>query len=243
VISRCGVGLDNVDLSAAKEFGIDVYNTPEAPAVAVSELTLGLILALLRKIVINDQMLRTKSWKPMMGRLLSEQTVGIVGYGRIGQKVAHLLSAFGSNILIYDPFFSGEKDKRFVEIDCLLKNSTVVSLHLPGNPENYHFIDKDKLDLMPKESVLINTARGGLIDEDSLHEKLEAGKLAGAALDVFETEPYAGNLLNLSNVVLTSHMGSYAQESRMRMEDEAMENLFFGLHKKGIFSDLPRNLA
>jgi D-3-phosphoglycerate dehydrogenase / 2-oxoglutarate reductase len=241
VISRCGVGLDNVDLDAAKALKIDVYNTPEAPAVSVSELTLGLILSLLRKLKQNDHAVQTKAWKPMMGRLLSKQTVGIIGYGRIGQKVAHLLSAFGSNILVYDPFFNQKKDERFVELDYLLANTSVVTLHLPGTSDNYHFLDEEKLSLMPKNSVLINTARGGLVDEGALYRKLSTEQLAGAALDVFENEPYEGALLGLPNLILTSHIGSYAEESRMQMEDEAMKNLLFGLHKKGIFADIPRN--
>ncbi len=229
VISRCGVGLDNVDLEAADALGIKVYNTPEAPSVAVAELTIGLMLSLLRHISLSDRMMRSNAWKPMMGRLLSRQTVGIIGYGRIGKKVIRLLEAFGCDILIHDPLIKQQGGHRFVDIDELLRYADVVSLHLPYSLKNHHFLNETKLALMPKTSVLINTARGGLVDEDALYQKISTGALAGAALDVFEDEPYKGKLLELSNVLLTSHMGSYAKESRISMEEEAMKNLILGL--------------
>jgi D-3-phosphoglycerate dehydrogenase / 2-oxoglutarate reductase len=243
VISRCGIGLDNVDLDAAQELGIDVFNTPEAPVMAVSELTIGLMLCLLRHVVQSHQNIQAQSWKPIMGELLSEQTVGIVGYGRIGRKVVQILNAFGCDVLIYDPLIDAGDNKRFVGMQDLLERSTIVSLHIPGGKENHHFFDEEKLKLMKPNSMLINTARGGLVDEDALHQQIKEGQLAGAALDVFEEEPYHGPLKALPNVVLTSHIGSYARESRSRMEKDAMNNLLLGLHKKGIICDLPRDIA
>lgn len=234
VISRCGVGLDNVDLDAAEALQIKVYNTPCAPVDAVAELTIGLMLDVLRHITASDRSMRQTLWQPLMGRLLSRQTVGIVGYGRIGKKVVSLLEAFQCNVLIHDPLRSAEYDERFVDITELLQRSDVVSLHCPGTPENTHYLDEKKLDLMRPGSVLINTARGGLIDEHALYRKLCAKEIGRAALDVFSQEPYKGELTGLPNVLLTAHMGSYAKEARVQMETEAMSHLLQGLQECGL---------
>ena len=234
VVSRCGTGLDSVDLIAAKEFNIDVFNTPCAPASAVAELTIGLMLGLLRKIVMNDRQMRQGVWKPLMGNLLSQQTIGIVGYGRIGQKVVSLLRGFSPTILISDPYVTAAHDQRFVSMDELIENANLISLHLPATAENIHLFNERILSRMQKGSLLINTARGGIVDEDALYHKIVDGHLSGAALDVFEQEPYNGPLLNLPEILLTSHIGSYAFESRIQMEKEAMMNLMYGLKEKGL---------
>lgn len=232
VISRCGIGIDNIDLATAQEYSIEIYNTPSAPVTSVAELTIGLMLNLLRHISRNDSLVRLGSWKPMMGRLLSKQIVGVIGYGRIGKEVVSLLTALGAKVLIYDPFVaeshSGMDFKEF------LQNCDLVSLHLPGSPENFHFFDENKLSMMKKGSFLINTSRGGIVHEAALYNKILDGYLAGAALDVFENEPYAGPLCDLPNVILTSHIGSYAYEARLQMETEAIENLLQGLKNKAV---------
>lgn len=238
VVSRAGIGLDSVDLDAAKALGIAVSNTPQAPVAAVAELTVGLMLDLLRNISAADRDLRAGIWKPRMGNLLGAQTVGLVGYGRIGRAAATLLKAFGANVLACDPLHVGDDDVAALGIDHLLAAADIVSLHLPYSATNHHLIDADRLAQMKRGALLVNTSRGGLVDETALAAALGSGHLAGAALDAFEEEPYRGPLAALPQMVLTAHMGSYAKESRSRMELEAAENLVAGLRGKGLLRDV-----
>jgi D-3-phosphoglycerate dehydrogenase len=215
IISRCGIGLDSVDLDAAATRGIKVYNTPGAPVSAVAELTIGLMLNLLRRVSQVDRNLRNGEWKQLMGNLLAFQTVGIIGFGRIGHKVAELAHAFGSKILVHDPASVIIPEYcRAVSLEELLAQSNMVSLHLPFLPELHHFISRVQFGRMKPGAFLLNVARGGLVDEVALLDALQAGHLAGAALD--------------------SHMGSYAKESRIQMEREAAQNLLSGLRSLGI---------
>lgn len=237
VISRCGIGMDSVDLAAAEEFSMLVRNTPEAPSMAVAELTLGLILDMLRRIAQADRKIRAHSWKQIMGNLLAAQTVGIVGYGGIGRRVARLVRAFGARVLACDSRpVSAETGVEICGFDTLIAESSIVSLHLPYTPENHHLINADTLKRMRSGAMLVNAARGGLVDEIALCAALQANQLAGAALDCFETEPYDGALAQLDQVLLTAHMGSYAQESRSLMEQEAADNLLQGLQEKGLIA-------
>jgi len=237
VISRCGVGLDSVDLMAARERSIEVFNTPGAPVVSVAELTLSLILNMLRKVAQADRSIRAGEWKPLMGGLLAAQTIGVIGYGRIGKRVCQLLHAFGAKVLVYDKMeTSVEANLQFLPMRELIRKSDVIALHLPYDEETRHLIDTEMLELMKPNAILVNTSRGGIIDEVALHRALSEKRIAGAALDVFEEEPYKGPLRELPNVLLTAHMGSYAQEARRQMEDEAVENLYKGLVGAGILA-------
>ncbi len=230
VISRVGVGLDNVDVVAAEKKDIKVFNTPNGPTEAVAELTLGLMINLLRPIINSDVKIRKGIWQKEMGNLLYEKNVGIVGFGKIGKKVAEILIAFNCRIFVYDPFVT-QVDNRFTfvkNLEDLLKNSDIVSLHLPYSKEKHHMINKKMLELMHPNAILINTSRGGLIDEDALYECLAKKKIAGAAFDTFGMEPYKGKLCHLSNIILTPHIGSYAKESRIQMEMDAVKNLMMG---------------
>jgi D-3-phosphoglycerate dehydrogenase len=227
VVSRCGAGLDNVDLETAKKLGIKVFNTPDAPTLAVAELTVGLILDLLRKITVMDREMRIGQWQKRMGNLLSEKKVGIVGFGRIGQKVGELLRAFNCRINYYDinktiPLSWAE----YVELDELLKTCDIVSVHVSSKDQ---LLGKRAIQMMKKGAWLINVSRGGVVDEDALYNALKDGYLSGAALDVFEQEPYIGELRRLDNVILIPHIGSYAKEARIEMERQAVENLLKGL--------------
>lgn len=231
VISRVGTGLDNIDLNAAAEKKVKVFNTPGGPTEAVAELTLGLILTLLRKINSLDGKIRQGIWKKEMGSLLSHKTVGIIGFGNIGKKLAELLRPFNCKILVYDPFVSCEGElfvKKVDSLDDLLSSADIVSLHMCYTKENYHILNRERFSKMKSTGILINAARGGLIDENALYNDLRKGKIAGAALDVFEKEPYQGNLKDIENVVLTPHIGSYATESRIQMEIDAVLNLLKG---------------
>ena len=235
VISRYGVGLDNVDLQAAEEKGVIVYNTPETPALAVAELTLSLILSLLRKTSKADNQIRNNSWNPEMGNLLSNKTVGIMGLGRIGKKVVELLQPFHCKMLAYeikpDKEFISKFKVDVVTKDELLRKSDLVTIHLPSTEETRLFIGKIEFSMMKKSACLINTSRGDLIDENALYTALKTNEIAGASLDVFEKEPYNGKLIELDNVVLTPHIGSSTIETRKDMDIEAVKNLIKGLQK------------
>jgi D-3-phosphoglycerate dehydrogenase len=235
VISRYGVGLDNIDMKIALEKGILVYNTPESPSISVSELTVTLMLTLLRKIGIVDQRLKNNQWKPEMGTLLKGKTVGILGLGRIGKQVVQLLTAFQVKCIAHEP----NPDTKFVttnhitlvSLNTLLSESDIVTLHLPLNEKTNHLIGKHELNLMKKNAVIINTARGGLIDEQALYHALKNHAITGAAIDVFENEPNIGKLQELDTVILTPHIGTYTFETRKHMELEAAKNLIKGLEE------------
>ena len=233
VISRAGIGIDSVDLQAAKDLGIVVTNTPDAPTIPVAELTLGMILSLLRRIHISDANIRRGDWVRPMGNLLHGKTVGLIGCGRIGSYLAGLLSSFGCKILGCDPFVNKSDNFFLVNLGEILSDADIISLHIPYNRENHHFINAKRIQSMKKGALLINTARGGLIDEDALYNALFSGYLGGAAMDCFEEEPYAGKLKDLDSVLLTAHIGSYAQEGRIMMERQAVENLLRELKKAG----------
>jgi len=237
VISRCGTGIDNVDVEAAKENQITVYTTPEAPVSAVAEFTLGLILSVLRRITEADRNIRGGSWKSLKGNLLSEQTIGIIGYGKIGKRLAGLLKAFGSKIIAYDvQKVPRENGIEFLPLEELISKSNIVSLHVPYSNSTHHMIDQKMIESMKRGATLINVSRGGLVDEEAAADAIRRRHLAGAGFDVFEEEPYQGPLVSLDQVVLTSHMGSSAKESREKMEYEAAENLVKGLTEKGFIN-------
>ena len=233
VIARVGTGLDSVDLAAAKQLGIIVLNTPDAPTKAVAEFTLAHILGLLRNVSQADRQIRSGVWKGLMGSLLETKTVGIVGFGRIGKRVATLLSAFGASVIISDAQVSKSVYPN-VELDELCIKSDILSLHLPYNEATHHIINEKNLNLMKKGSYIVNISRGGLVDETALLAALKSGHLAGAALDCFEQEPYEGELRNLETVQITAHMGSYARETRDLMEQEASRLLVDALHEKNL---------
>ncbi len=227
IISRVGVGMESIDMAAAKALGIKVVNTPDGPTQAVAELVIGLILSLLRKTYAMDRELRQGNWKKEMGNLLSGKTVGIVGMGRIGRRVAELVAAFGAKVVFTDVAMDVKfQNATQLPLNELLKGSDIVTLHCSAKGK---LIGVPELQVMKKGSWLINAARGTLIDETALVESLKNGHLAGVSLDVFEQEPYSGPLTRLQNVILTPHIGSYATESRVQMESDAIKNLLEGL--------------
>ncbi|HHW00448.1 MAG TPA: phosphoglycerate dehydrogenase [Clostridiaceae bacterium] len=234
VISRCGIGIDSVDMKAAGELGIKVTITPEAPMISVAELTIGLILSIIRKITVLDAGIRKGGWKGPKGNLLWGKTVGIIGCGRIGTYVSRLLKAFGCDVIGYDPYIKEHEICRMVGFEELLEKSDIISLHIPYTDENKNIIGAAQLKQMKPTCLLINAARGGLIDEDALYEALKNGEIAGAALDCFAEEPYSGPLTKLENTVLIPHMGSSATEARIMMEKQALDNLIKGLEEFGI---------
>jgi D-3-phosphoglycerate dehydrogenase len=234
VISRCGVGLDNVDLNAARSLGITVTNTPDGPTEAVAELTIGLVFNLLRKTSFLDRELRKGNWIKETGSLVRGKKVGIIGLGRIGKRVAEMLLALGAKVAGTDiqPDYEWfqEKQVTLVSLEELLKQSEILCLHVSYTVSNERLIGKKQLKTMPKGAYLINTSRGEVIDHDALYSMLTNGHLSGAALDVFDQEPYTGPLTRLENVILTPHIGSYTKETRLEMETQAVKNLLSALN-------------
>jgi D-3-phosphoglycerate dehydrogenase len=228
-IARVGVGLDSVDLEACQALGIRVSNTPEAHVGAVAELALAGLLAACRRLPAGDAAIRAGAWDKPMGRLLGGKTIGLVGFGRVGRAFARLVAPFGGDRLAHDP--AGDPTAAaalgiaLVGLDELLGAADVVSLHLPYASSVHHLIGPAQLACMKKDAILVNTARGGLLDEPALYAHLREHPSAAAYLDCFESEPYAGPLRQLPNVVLSAHVGSYAREARIRMEREAVANL------------------
>lgn len=233
-ISRCGVGMDNVDLNAAKELGVKVRNTPDGPTRAVAELTLGFVLDLLRQVTLMDRELRSGVWKKRMGRLLLGKRVGVVGFGRIGQSVGALLAAMGADIAYTDPVVDLTTHPR-MSLEELMAWSEIVTLHCSKPKGQAFLIGGKELDMLPEGALLLNVSRGGLVDEAALYERLKSGRLAGAAVDVFNEEPYDGPLRSLPTAILTPHVGSYAREGRVQMELDSVRNLLeaLGLPVKG----------
>jgi D-3-phosphoglycerate dehydrogenase / 2-oxoglutarate reductase len=233
VISRVGVGLDNVDLNAAVREGIVVRNTPEAVTDPVAELALSGMVNLLRHVTLMDRELRGGDWNRRMGRLLMGRTVGIVGLGRIGRRLATLLAPFGVRIIASDRAPDQLVAKRlgvdYVPLEQLLAEADVVTLHLPGSDRP--IVGAAELAMRKPDAVLLNTSRGGLVDEAALYAALSDGRLGGAYIDTFEDEPYEGPLRELPNVLLTPHAGSFAAEARARMEMEAVDNMLAALEE------------
>jgi len=229
LICRVGIGLDGVDLGAARRNGVLVSYTPDAPTFAVAELTMGFIYSLLRGIQISNFHLHRNEWDRIFGRHISEVTFGIVGYGRIGKAVTNSLLALGANkILINDikeiPEIKNNPVLSQLDLDVVLKNSDVLTLHLPLSPSTFNLIQHNQLMTMKKDSILINTARGGIVNEGDLCRALDAGHFFGVGIDVYEREPYInGQLSSYDRCLLTAHMGSMTGASRSRMEIEATE--------------------
>lgn len=227
LISRVGIGLDGVDFDLCKKYGVRVAYTPDAPTIAVAELCVGMILDLARQITITDKNIRLGIWKRHMGTLLYGKTVGIFGMGRIGKSLVHLLSSFNVNFLVHDInpdiAFGRLYNVNFISKEEVLRNSDIVSVNIPLKKDTLNYITSKELSRIQPHAILINTARGGVINENDLYDALKKKQIAGAAVDVFEEEPYKGNLCELDNCLLTCHMGASTIDSRTDMEVQAVE--------------------
>ena len=226
LISRVGIGLDSVDLIGAKNRNIDVSYTPDAPSPAVAELTIGLMLALIRHVHESTEAMRRGKWVRKVGTRLSESVVGILGIGRIGKLVINHLEGFHCKQLLLhdidDTLNIETKLKHsWCDLETLLSESDILSIHVPLTSITNNLIGKNQLNMMKAGSILINTARGGIVNEEDLYEALISGHLSGAAIDVFCDEPYVGPLARLSQCILTAHMGSMSVDCRLNMEEQA----------------------
>jgi len=223
IIARVGVGLDNIDQEAAKEKNIRVINAVEGAITAVAELVIGLMLSMAREIPRADREIRNGNWikKELMGSELKGKYLGIVGLGNIGKRLGRLARALNMNIIGYDVVpiddeFSKEVGLMKADLDTLLSSADYVSFHVPLLDSTRHMINAEKLKMMKNTARIINTARGGVIDEEALYNSLKEGSLAGAALDVFEVEPATGNkLITLPNFIATPHMGAQTKEAQL----------------------------
>ncbi len=239
VVGRAGVGVDNIDLAAAKEKGIIVVNSPTATSNAVAEHTLSLMLALVRKVPQGDASIKAGKWekKALQGIELSGKTLGIIGMGRIGARVAEIAKIFDMQIIGYDPFLSDETiQARFAEpvkLEHIFEHSDLISLHLPLTPETKNLLDDEAFSRMKNGVRLICAARGGIINEVALLEALNSGKIAGAALDVFANEPPGlTDLVSHRNVVATPHIGAQTAEAQVRAAKDIAEEILNALEDK-----------
>jgi len=239
VVARVGIGYDNINVDEASAAGVCAVNTPDAPTESTAEFAVGLMFSLMRKIPLADHRLKTAGWKlepALQGTDFVGKTLGIVGFGRIGRRVAEIVGGLKMRVLANDPYLPvTEITSRGVEpvadLHALLAQSDIVTVHVPLSPVTRHLIDAKALATIPRGGILINSARGGLVDPAALLEALRSGHLAGAGLDVWSPEPTEpGNqLLALENVVATPHMAAYTKEGRKRSHMAAVQQVLMVL--------------
>ena len=229
IIARCGVGIDNVDLDFAKSKNIFVTNSPSANLISVVELTVALIISASRKLSLADSHLKKGEWNrsQFLGNELYGKTLGIVGFGKAGRLVAERMKSFGMSIVFYDPYvtdWNGSEES--IELDDLLRTADVVSIHVIKTKDTENLISKDMLDLLKPSSIIVNTSRGGVLDEDYLFELLESEKIFGAGLDVYSNEPPKNvDRYNGLNLVTTPHIGASTNEAQLKAGLETIENI------------------
>jgi len=237
VISKYGIGLDNIDINMATNKKIIVTSTPTANVDAVADLAFGLILSLARRIPEADKKTKSAKWGKIIGKSVWEKTLGVIGLGKIGRQVVKRAKGFEMNILAFDTV----KDKKFVQkygikyvnLEKLLRKSDYITIHIPLNDATRNMISYEELEKMKKDAFLINTSRGGIVDEEALYDALRNNKLRGAALDVYDNEPLRESpLKELDNVIMTPHIGAYTEEAIENMSIQAAQNLIDVLEGK-----------
>lgn len=221
LVARPGTGLDNVDVEYAKVKGVAVVNSPESLVEAVAEHVLLLMLGLSRKVVPADASTKAGRWEKnaLMGRELKGKVLGIVGLGRIGRRIGEVAKVIGMSILVYDVIALTQPvldslGARVVALDELFSSSDFITLHVPMTPETARLVGAERISIMKKGAVLVNTSRGGVVDEEALASALREGRIGGAALDVFEKEPPTGAILSAPNTILTPHIGGQTEEAQ-----------------------------
>jgi D-3-phosphoglycerate dehydrogenase len=223
-ISRVGAGMTNVDLQAAKELNISVFNTPDGPTSAVAELVVGALVSLLRWIPPSSQALHDRTWVRKMGGQIGGKTIAIIGFGRIGRRVAELLAPFRAKLIAVDPFLVKSETPfcALLPMEEALPQADIITIHTSGDE---CIFDEAVFSRVKRGAFILNAARGNTVSEKALVAAIDKGIIAGAWLDTFEKEPYDGPLCNYENVILTPHIGSYTAECRLQMENEAVNNL------------------
>lgn len=225
-IVRCGVGVDAIDLAAAKEKDITVLNTPDVPTIAVAELALSMYLSLSRNLRPQANKMGERKWERLEAHLLTDKTIGIIGFGRIGKKIAAFCKPFAVKLLVCDPYINKESiqdmEIKLVDKDYLLANADIISIHA-SRIDGGVIISADDYPKMKKGTILVNLSRGGMIDEEGLVNALRSKQIAAAGLDVFAEEPYKGPLCDFENVILTPHSATATIETRVAMETECID--------------------
>ncbi|MBI3317356.1 MAG: phosphoglycerate dehydrogenase [Candidatus Omnitrophica bacterium] len=241
VIGRAGVGVDNVDLEAATKRGIIVMNTPEGNTISTAEHTFSMLLSLARNIPQAALSVKGGDWKrhDFLGAEIHQKTLGVVGFGRIGREVAKRASAFGMRVAVFDPFISKSSVKEiaveFMDLKSLLNIADFITVHTPLTAETKYLLNADTLKLCKKGVKIVNCARGGIIQEEALYQAIKTGRVAGAALDVFEKEPPGDNpLLKLPQVICTPHLGAATQEAQENVSEEVAKQVVDALHERAI---------
>ena len=226
-ISRCGVGVDNIDLKVAREKNVKIFNTPHAVIQPVAELTIALIFDLLRLVTRHCEGMHQGRWERFMGQQLQGKTVGILGLGRIGRRVAELLIRLEAKVIgcdiVPDQDWARQVSVKVATLEEVLSQADIVSVHLSKTTSEDFCLTEAYLTLMKKGAYLVNTARGSFVEESALEAMLKNGHLAGAALDVYQKEPYLGPLSGLPNVILTPHIATLTAQSRVEMEIQAVD--------------------
>lgn len=246
IIANYAVGYNNIDIEYAKKKKIIVTNTPDVLTESTADLTIALVLSCARRLSEGEKLIRSgkfKGWKPklLLGMELKNKTFGILGAGRIGTAVAKRAKSFGTNIIYVDSrknkILEKEAGAKKVSLNYLLKNSDILSIHLPLNSTTYHFLNKKRLEQLKRNSILINTTRGEIIDEKALIRLLKSKRIMAVGLDVFENEPYINpELLKFPNVLIIPHLGSATKEARDGMAELAVKNVINVLKKKPAFT-------
>jgi len=229
IIARCGVGVDNIDVDYAKSQNIFVTNSPSANLLSVVELTVSLIISAARKINLSDTHVKESKWnrKEFVGIELHGKQVGIIGFGKAGKLVSEIMKSFGMSIAFYDPYIKDwNGSEKNLELDELLKTSDVVSIHVIKTKETENLISKQKLDLLKENAILVNTSRGGVLDEDYLIELLKLKKIFGIGLDVYSEEPPKNmDTLKDLNIISTPHIGASTGEAQLKAGLDTVENI------------------
>ena len=229
IIARCGVGVDNVDVEFAKSREIFVTNAPTANLISLVEHTIGLILSTARRIHESNVSTKSGKWEKnkFVGLELHKKQLGIIGFGKAGKLLSERLKSFGMKVVFYDPFVSDwEGEEQGVELDYLLSSSDVVSVHVIKTPQTENLLSKEKLNLLKPNAILVNTSRGGIVDEEYLVDLVNSNKIFGAALDVFDKEPIEENNIILdSNILITPHIGASTIEAQLKAGLDTVQNI------------------
>lgn len=234
-IMKYGVGTDNIDKKAAKEKNIKIFNLPGINCEAVAELVLGYIFALGRKILISDRMLKSGKWIPSLGNAIKGKTLGILGTGDVGLTVTEMVSGLKMKVIGYDIYQNEQFTNlggQYVDRDEVFRQADYLSIHIPFNGKTYHSIGEKEFKLMKKSAYLMNTSRGAIVDEKKLYQAVKTNVIAGAAVDVYETEPVSQSiLLELDNMITTPHIAAFSYDTFRRMDRESVTKLSKALHQ------------
>jgi D-3-phosphoglycerate dehydrogenase len=246
IIARVGVGTDGIDLNYAKDKNIKISYTPDAPGPAIAELAIGFMFSLLRSTHSANLQIRDGRWSRSIGRSFSDMTIGVIGAGRVGSKVIDLINKIGCKKLLVSDVYHNKTLKDHYEFEWaskerVFKESDIITFHVPLTAEAKGMVQKEQLLSMKEDVLIINTARGGIIDEDDLYSVMQTGHIGGVAIDVFDQEPYAGPLINIDRCLLTPHIGSASRDCRAKMELESVEDIIRFFNNEELLSPVPES--